>query len=162
MKKLLLLFAMVTPSMFYAALLHAEPVYYVQSANAKIWLGSSFKSKVIAEVGKGQMLTSTGQEGSWIKVKIDGKEGYVPSLLLSTHPPLEKTVVIKAEDSEIKQGVRRRASSYSSAAAARGLTREDRERADIEEGVDFNALKKMESLSLTADEVTQFMEGGKL
>jgi hypothetical protein len=107
------------------------------------------------------MLTSTGQEGRWVKVKIEGKEGYVPSLLLSTHPPFEKTVVIRAEDSEIKQGVRRRASSFSSAAAARGLTKEDRRRDDVEEGVDYVALKKMESLSLTADEVTQFTIGGK-
>ena len=152
---------MSTVGMLYAAVLHAASVYYVQSASAKIWLESSFKSKVIAEVGKGKMLASTGQEGSWIKVKIDCKAGYIPSLLLSMHPPLEKTVVIKADDSEIKQGVRRRASSFTSAAAARGLAKEDRKRADIEEGVDFNALKKMESLSLTPDEVTQFIEGGK-
>lgn len=162
MKKQLLQFTMFTASVLYAAVLHAESVYYVQSVNAKIWVGSSFTSKVIAEVGRGQMLTSTGQEGRWVKVKFDGREGYVPSLLLSTHPPLKRTVVIKAEDSEIKQGVRRRASSFTSAAAARGLTKEDRKRADIEEGVNFNALNKMESLTFTDDEITQFMKGGEL
>lgn len=161
MIKKLQLVTMFTASVFYAAVLHAEPVYYVQSASAKILLESSFKSKVIAEVGKGQMLTSTGQQGSWIKVKFNGKEGYVPSLLLSTHPPLEKTMVIKAEDSEITQGVRRRASSFTSAAAARGLTKEDRERGDVEEGVDMQALKKMESLTVTDDEIKQFKAGEK-
>lgn len=153
---------MFTASVLYATVLHAEPVYYVQSINAKIWLSASFKSKVIAEAGKGEMLTSTGEEGSWVKVKIAGKEGYVPSLLLSTHPPLAKTVVIKGEDSEIKLGVRRRASSYTSAAAARGLTREDRQRADVEEGTDYGALRNMESLTFTDDEIKQFMKGGKL
>ena len=158
----LLQFSIFTVSMLYAAMLHAESAYYVQSYKARILLGSSFRSKVIAEVGKGQMLTSTGQEGSWVKVKFDGKEGYVPALLLSRHPPMERTVVIKAQDSEIKEGVRRRASSFSTAAAARGLAKEDRERADIEEGVDNKALIKMESLTFTDDEISKFMQGGEL
>ena len=161
MKKLLLPLMMFAASMFYAALLHAESAYYVQSAKAKILLSASFKSAVIAEVNKGQMLTSTGKEGSWVKVKFNGKDGYVPALLLATQPPLNKTEFIKAEDPEIKQGVRRRASSFTSAAAARGLTKEDRKRADLEEGVDFIALNKMESLALTDAEITQFMNGGK-
>lgn len=160
MKKQLLLFAMFAASMLYAMVLHAESVYYVQSANARIWIGTSFVSKVIAEVGKGQKLESTGTEGRWVKVKFNGKEGYIPSLLLSTHPPLKRTEIIKAEDSDIKQGVRRRASSFTSAAAARGLTKEDRERGDIDEGVNFNALKKMESMAISDEEITQFMEGG--
>ena len=162
MKKHLQLFSMFTASILYAAALHAEPVYYVQSANAKIWIGTSFTSKVIAEVKRGQMLTSTGQDGRWTKVKFEGKDGYIPALLLSTHPPMNKTVIIKADDTEIKQGVRRRASSYSSAAAARGLTKEDRKRADAEEGTNFSALNKMESLSFSDDEVAQFMKGGGL
>jgi len=153
---------MFTASMIYAMALHAESVYYVQSANARIWAGASFVSKVIGEVGKGQMLTSTGTEGRWVKVKFNDKEGYIPSLLLSTYPPLKKTEIVKAEDSDIRQGVRRRASSFTSAAAARGLTKEDRERGEVEEGTNYIALKKMESMAISDDEITQFMEGGKL
>ncbi|MDO8412672.1 MAG: SH3 domain-containing protein [Gallionellaceae bacterium] len=162
MKKHLQLLIIFMTGMLYTAISHAESVYFVQSANAKIWLNSSFASKVIAEVGKGQRLISTGQQGRWIKVNFDGKEGYIPSLLLSTHPPLKRPMIVKAEDAEIRQGVRRRTSSFTSAAAARGLTKEDRERGDIEEGVDFNALHKMEALTFTDNEITQFMEGGKL
>ena len=161
MKKSLLPFIF-TVAMLYATALHAESAYYVQSAKAKILLNASFRSTVIAEVNKGQVLTSTGKEGSWVKVKFNGKDGYVPALLLATQPPLNKTEFIKAEDPEIKQGVRRRASSFTTAAAARGLTKEDRKRADVEEGVDFTALHKMESFSLSNDEITQFMNGGKL
>ncbi len=160
MKKQLLLVTMFVAGMFSATALYAQSVYYVQSAKAKILSGPSFKSTVIAVIGKGHQLTSIGREGSWVKVKIDDKEGYVPSLLLSAHPPLEKAGVIKADDPEVKQGVRRRASSFTSAAAARGLTSEDRKRANIEDRVDLHALEKMESLTLTTDEVTQFMAGG--
>lgn len=157
-----LLFAMSFAGMLYAVVSHAESEYYVQSASAKIWLDASFKSKVIGEAGRGKLLMSTGQEGSWIKVKFDNQNGYVPSLLLSMHPPLEKTAIIKAEDSEIKEGVRRRASSYSSAAAARGLSKEDRQRADVEEGTDYGALQNMESPKFTDKEIKQFTEEGKL
>ncbi len=160
MKKQLLLVTLFVAGMFSATALYAQSVYYVQSAKAKILSGSSFKSTVIAVVEKGHQLTSTGREGSWVKVQIKDKEGYVPSLLLAAYPPLEKSGVIKADDPEVKQGVRRRASSFTSAAAARGLTSEDRKRANIEDRVDLNALEKMESLTLTADEVTQFMAGG--
>ena len=162
MKKQLLSFALFAAGMLYAMVLHAESVYYVQSVNARIWIGTSFVSKVIGEVGKGQMLVSTGREGRWVKVKYNGKEGYVPFLLLSTHPPIKRTEIIKAEDSDIKQGVRRRASSFTVAAAARGLTKETRERGEIDEGANFNALNKMESLAITDEEITQFIEGGKL
>ncbi|MBI3479441.1 MAG: SH3 domain-containing protein [Nitrosomonadales bacterium] len=160
MKKQLASCAVFCVFLFCAGALHAQ-AYYVQSISAKVRAEPSFKAKVIAEVGKGKMLTATGLEGSWIKVKIDSVDGYIPSLLLSTHPPLATTVVIKAEDTEIKQGVRRRASSFSSAAAARGLTKEDRQRDSIEEGANYNDLKKMESLHIPADEVTRFNEGGK-
>jgi uncharacterized protein YgiM (DUF1202 family) len=162
MKKQLILFMMFLASTLYAAALFAtDSAYYVQSIKAQVRLEPSFKSKIIAEIVKGKMLTSTGREGSWVKVKVDGKDGYIPYLLLSTHPPLEKAVAIKADDSEIKQNVRRRASSFSSAAAARGLTKEERQREGLEDSVDYNAVKKMESLSLPADEVTKLGDEGK-
>lgn len=139
----------------------ADTDYYVQSLNAKIWQESSFKSKVIAEVGKGQLLPSTGTENNWVKVRYQGQDGYVPTLLLSTHPPLGKNTLIGSDESEIKEGVRRRASAYTSAAAARGLSREDRERADVEEGTNYGAVRAMESMTVTADEVSQFARGVK-
>jgi uncharacterized protein YgiM (DUF1202 family) len=148
-------------NMFPASSACAEPLYYVQSMKAKIMSAPSFGSREVAEVGKGQKLTLKVVEGSWIKVTYGGGEGYVSSLLVSTHPPLKKRGFIKADDTEIKQGVRRRSSYFASAAAARGLTREDRMRADTEDRVDYPALRKMESLSFGDDEVTRFMEGGK-
>jgi uncharacterized protein YgiM (DUF1202 family) len=141
--------------------LYAESVYYVQSVKAKVMSSFSFKATVIAEVGKGTKLFSSGREGNWIKVKYHKKTGYVSALLLSPYPPIAKTGVIKGEETEIKQGVRRRASSYTSAAAARGLTQDDRRRLSKEEKVDYESLEKIESFKLSADEVARFMEGNK-
>lgn len=161
MKKQLLMFTMLLPGMLYAAFAHADAVYYVQSSNANVRSDPSFGSKIIAKVAKGQTLSSISKDGSWIKVKIEGKEGYISSLLVTTHPPLEKQTFIKAEDEEIKPTARRRASSYTSAAAARGLTDEDKKREGIEESGDYKALDKMESLKVTPEEVTKFKETGK-
>lgn len=149
------------PSVFYATFVHAESNYYVQSLNANVRAEPSFGAKVIAKIEKGQKLTSISKEGSWIKVKIGGKEGYISSLLVSTQPPLQKQFVIKAEDEEIKQGARRRASSFSSAAAARGLTDEERKREGIEEEPDYKAVDKMESVKVTPEEVNRFKETNK-
>jgi uncharacterized protein YgiM (DUF1202 family) len=159
MKKQLL--TILIPSMFCVTLAHAESSYYVQSVTANVRAEPSFGSKVIAKTEKGQKLTSISKEGNWIKIKIDGKQGYISSLLVSTQPPLQKQTVIKAEDDEIKPGARRRASSYTSAAAARGLTDEERKREGIEEAPDYKAVDKMESIKVTPEEVNRFKETNK-
>jgi uncharacterized protein YgiM (DUF1202 family) len=135
---------------------------YVQSVKAKIMSGPSFKAEVLGEAGKGTKLPVSGREGSWVKVAFKGKEGYASSMLLSPRPPLARTSLIKGEESDIKQSVRRRASTYTSAAAARGLTQDDRRRLSKDEKTDYGGLDKMESFTVSADEVSRFMEGNTL
>ena len=162
MKKIIVLLVLVVAVLVFSTPLYAQTVYYVQSVKAKVMSGPSFKSAVIAEVSKGIKLAASGREGSWVKVRLNNKDGYVSALLVSTHPPMEKTAVIKGEDAEIKQGVRRRASSYTSAAAARGLAQDDRRRLSKEEKVDYESLEKVEAFKLGADDVNRFMEGKQL
>ncbi len=161
MRKRYLLLVMVVVCVLLPTMLYAETAYYVQSVKAKVMSGPSFKSEVIAEIGKGHKLSASGREGSWVKVRISDKDGYVPSLLVSTHPPFEKAGVIKGEDADIKLGVRRRASSYTSAAAARGLAQDDRRRVNQGEKIDYESLAKMEAFTVSPDEVARFMEGNK-
>jgi uncharacterized protein YgiM (DUF1202 family) len=159
MRKTLVPAVIVAISVFFSTMLYAQTEYYVQSLKAKVMSGPSFKSSVIAEVAKGFKLITSGRTGSWIKVRIADKDGYVSSLLVSTHPPFEKAGIIKGEDADIKQGVRRRASSYTSAAAARGLTQEDRRRLSRQEKVDYESLERIEAFTLSDDEIARFMEG---
>jgi hypothetical protein len=136
--------------------------YYVQSLKAKIMSAPSFKAAIVAEAGKGTKLIASGKEGSWIKVGFGQKQGYVSSLLLSKNPPMEKVTLIKGNEDDIKQSVRRRASTYTSAAAARGLTQDDRRRLSTHEKVDYDGLEKVEAFTVTSEEVARFMEGNKL
>ncbi len=162
MKRTLMLMLPFVVAVFYSTGLYAQTDYYVQSVKAKVMSGASFKSPVLGEVSRGFKFVSTGKAGSWVRVKFKDRDGYVSSLVLSTHTPLEKTGIIKAGDTEIKQGVRRRASSYTSAAAARGLAQDDRRRLSKEEKADYGSLEKVESFTLNPDEIARFMEGGKL
>lgn len=159
MNKSGLILAWLVVNIFLAAAVCAEQEYYVQSKEVKILASPNFKSPEIAAARMGQMLTSLGNEGNWLKVRLDGKEGYIPSLLVATHPPFNKTSLIKADAPEIKQGVHRRASSFASAGAARGLTKEDRRRADDEEAADYKSLQNLEELAFNDDEVTEFIGG---
>lgn len=162
MRKIILLSLCIAVLLLFSTGLCAQDVYYVQSLKAKIMSGPAFKSKVLGEASKGTRLMSSGKEGSWIKVSFYSKEGYVSAMLLSTHPPMARQGLIKGEESDIKQSVRRRASTYTSAAAARGLAADDRRRLSRDEKVDYGALEKMESFTVSADEVSRFMEGKKL
>lgn len=140
---------------------HAEDtVYYVQSTNATVRTDPSFSAKVMAKVTKGQTLAGVSKEGNWIKVKMDGKTGYISSYLVSSQPPLEKQTVIKANEEEIQPSARRRASSFTSAAAARGLTT-DENKDGKDAPPDFKAVEKMEATKVTPDEVNKFKESGK-
>jgi len=162
MKRTMMFLGVFVMGVWYATMSFAQTEYYVQSVKAKVMSGKSFKSPVLGEVGQGFKLISSGKEGSWVRVRFKDRVGYVSSLVVSTHPPLPKAGVIKASDSEIKQGVRRRASSYTSAAAARGLAQDDRRRLSKEEKADYDALDKIESFKLSPDEISRFMEGNKL
>jgi len=161
MRQKILFVFMMTVITLSAALAQGESAVYVQSAKAKVMSAPSFKANVLGETSRGSKLSSLGRTGSWVKVSYGSKEGYISALLVSSSPPMAKQGLINDKDSEISNGVRRRASTFTSAAAARGLTHEDRKRSSTEEEVDYRAVTKMESLTMSADEVTKFAEGGR-
>ncbi len=161
MRRTLLFLSIISLSLF-TGVVRAQDTYYVQSLKAKILSEPSFKGKTIAEAVKGARLVSSGREGNWVKVVLPQKEGYISSLLVTKYPPLEKTSVIKGDETDIKQSVRRRASTYTSAAAARGLAQDDRRRVSTEDKTDYGGLEKMEAVAISSEEVSRFMEGSKL
>jgi hypothetical protein len=145
-----------------AAAAHSQSDSYVRSMKAKVMAAPNFKAVVIGEASRGSRLTTLAREGSWIKVRYYGKEAYVPSILVSSSPPIAKVGLIKAEDAEFQQGVRRRASTYTSAAAARGLAADDRRRLSGDDKLDYDALEKVEKYAVSEAELLRFMEGGKI
>ncbi len=140
----------------------AQETYYVQSVKAKVHSAPSFKASVLGEASRGTRLNSIGRSGSWLKVSYYGKDGYVAAILVSVSPPMAKHTMIKAGDADFQQGVRRRASTYTSAAAARGLAADDRRRLSGEDRLDYDGLERVEKYTISDAELTKFMEGGKI
>lgn len=154
------IFGAIIFGLLFMSALYGADVYYVQSLKAKVMASPSLKSDVIAEVEKGYKFIAIGREGSWIKMKFKDREGYVASVLVSEYPPMGKQGMITGEETTIKEGARRRASTFVSAAAARGLTPEERKRLSKEGQANYEALEKMESISISEEELERFIKEG--
>ena len=155
------LYCAVLAAVLLAGSVYAADTYYVQSVKAKVLSSPSFKSNVLGEASKGTKLTAVGKEGNWVKVNYYGKDGYVSALLVTPYPPMARVGLIKADETDFQQGVRRRASTYTSAAAARGLAADDRRRLSSDEKSDYAGLERMEKFTVTDAELAKFVEGGK-
>lgn len=155
LSSLLLLFAVVSP-------VCAEDVLFVQPFKAKIFSKPAISSDVLGTVESGFQFTSTGREGSWVKLVYKGKAGFVPAVQTAKTPPLGKSAA-QSGDTSPKLGARARTSSSSAVVAGmKGLTYEDRARVTKGEHSDFGALDKVDALKITPEELKQFqLEGGK-
>lgn len=140
----------------------AEEYLYVQPFKAKIFAKPSIASEVLGSVESGFQFVLSGKEGSWTKLSFKGRQGFIPSVQTAKTPPLGKSAVQGAETAP-KLGARARTSSSSAVVAGmKGLTYEDRARVTKGERSDFESLDKVESMKISADELTKFqLEGGK-
>lgn len=155
-RKVLAMLVMVL-SIVWAGSAFAAEVFYVSSAKAKVMASPNFKSQILGEVSRGFKFENGAKQGTWVKVKYNNKDAFVSSLLLSKQPPMDKGA-IKSGAPEIKEGARKRASTFASAAAARGLASDDRKRVSKEEKVDYDSLEKIESINVSDAELKKFAE----
>ena len=138
---------------------YAENVY-VKSLRAKIMSKPSLKSKVLNMAPRGSVLEIINRSGRWVNVSYMGKEGWVSKYLISKRPPM-KRVSLLAKGKSIQKSARRRASAFTSVAAARGLTDEARARKGMKVyAVDFDALERMENFQIDETEAVRFIEEG--
>jgi len=140
-----------------------EKMLYVQSAKAKLMAEPAFGAAVVTELERGTAVNLLQSEKRWLKVQAGKQSGWVSSFLLSNHPPLNKVTVLGGEEQkDIEENARRRASAVTTAGAARGLSSDDRKRADIHEKADFYALEQVEEYKVDPAEVSAFAQEGHL
>lgn len=132
---------------------------YVQSERAELLRSPSMRSAVAAVVSKGERLRVHESTGRWHKVSRAGKFGWVSALVVAPNAPIDKASVFKASTVDISRESRRRSSAVTSAAAARGLTEDDRGRLSKDAKADFNALLRVESMRVSMEEVETFLAG---
>jgi len=133
---------------------------YVKSVKAKIFAAPSFGSDVIETATRGDAITELKRKNRWVNVTFRGKKGWVSGYLLSKTPPMKRVSVLK-ESASIEESARRRASSFTSVAAARGLNEYGRVRKDkLSYAIDYDALDRMESIDVDELEAQKFIEEG--
>ena len=150
----------VTVIVILASYASAETLY-VKAREAKVMPSASFAGQHIGKLAEGAKVESLSRKGSWVEVQFEGKRGYLAATLLTDSPPSEGGFFSRISDKvQSMGGARRRASTYTSAAAARGVMSFDRARMSREEMVNYDALAEMESSVPSEDDVARFVEEG--
>ncbi|PLX97195.1 MAG: hypothetical protein C0621_00740 [Desulfuromonas sp.] len=111
----------------------------------------------VAVVERGTALTVLETAKGWYRVESDGRSGWVSRLLVNEQPPLAQVSVLASSEEELDKSARRRASTFTTAAAARGLA--DRARVSQQYRADYEGVRKMESLEIGKDEALAFIAG---
>ena len=132
---------------------------YIQSIKAPILSEPSLGSQKIAEGTKGEVLKEIEKKGNWYRVDYRGKTGWVSRLLIGNRPPMNKISVLEETGEKLEKGVRKRASAFTTAAAARGLA-EDRARLSDKYKVDFKGLEALEAFKVSDEDALSFVHAG--
>jgi len=144
---------LIAPSMAQAADL------YVQSVKAPILSAPSLGSPKVAVASKGELLKEVEKKGDWYKVGYKDATGWVSRLLVGTKPPAGKVSVLEETEEKVEKGARKRASAFTTAAAARGLA-EERARLSDKFKVDYSGVEMMEAIRITDEEASRFIQEG--
>lgn len=147
------------------ALLVAAPasaaVLYVQGLKAVLYAEPRLGAARVAEVGQGEALTELEAAGGWYRVQAGNRVGWVSRLAVGTQAKGGEVKLLAAEGEALETGARRRASSFTTAAAARGLA-EDRARISQKYRVDYPGVEAMERPTVSTEEALAFIhERGK-
>ncbi len=141
---------------------------YVHSMNAAVFKTPSMRSKKIATLDKGEKLEVEKAQGAWYKVNsISGgdKTGWIYKFMVRNKPITNSSKLYSKLRSffykieSISKKSRRRPSSYTSTAAARGL-REKRRHFAEKYKADYISLEKIEAIQISNKEAMIFLWEG--
>jgi hypothetical protein len=133
--------------------------FYVQSIRAPIMSDPSFGASKLAEAARGATLKELEKKGEWYKVSYKDKTGWVSRLLVSTKAPTGRISVLEGSGQNLESGARKRASAFTTAAAARGFA-EDRSRVSDKYKINFAGVERMESVKISDEASMAFLQEG--
>jgi hypothetical protein len=135
--------------------LNAETAY-IKGLKATIYAEPNNSADKIAKLARGEEVTVVDKKGFWRKVKSSKVTGWLPALMISKKKPKNKISVLDKK-TNMSQKARKRASTFTSAAAARGLTESGRKRIGKMQQPDFNALEKVEKETVDEEEAIEYL-----
>ena len=139
---------------------------YVHSIKATVYKSPSMRSAKLTTLSKGAKLDVKKTKGAWFKVKTNNnRTGWVYKFMVKKNPISDtgrlysrlKSFFYKIDS--ITKKSRRRPSSYTSTAAARGL-REKRRHFAEKYNSDYDALEFIEAIVISDEEAMEFLWKG--
>ncbi len=135
---------------------------FVQSVKAELRATPSNSSPSQATLSRGTEVQVLKTQGPWTEVKAGGKTGWCLKLFLSPHKPIGAAALEKELAPSVEKSTRRRSSSYSSAASARGLMSDERTRTGREKyRSDYEAVDKINQEKVSDEAVEKFNNEAK-
>lgn len=132
---------------------------YVQSNRATLLEKPTFRSTKLKALPRGTNVQVLETKNRWVKIQSDKQSGWIFKFLLSSNPPVKKVSKYSYKQKRIAPNVRRRASSVTTAGAARGLSADQRKRIGDNDS-NYFALEKIEDMEINESEVTHFLNTG--
>ncbi|NCO51085.1 MAG: hypothetical protein GW875_03185 [Deltaproteobacteria bacterium] len=130
---------------------------FVQSQRASILTAPRFGAPALVDVRQGERLVSEGKEKGWYKVSYANQHGWIFGFLVGPQAPEGVVSLLdKADTQQFAEGARRRASGFTTAAAARGL-QDDRRRVSQKYQLDYDGVEWMEQISIRSEDALIFM-----
>jgi len=154
MKKIALIFI----ALSFFATAQAEETLYIHANTAKLMSEPSFKSDVVKILARGEAITLVEKNKKWIKIRHNNNIGWLSKLLVKNQPPLNKTSLLSNRDSDLSESSRRRASTHTTTAAARGLRQDGRVRESDTNNANFDALSEMEENKVSDHDAIEFLK----
>ena len=138
--------------------------YYVVSPAAKL-LGQPRSSGPVLQkkIKRGTAVKQVGKQGLYLKVRMGSKTGWISKLYVSKFKPRGKIKVSKGLKKSKSVNIRRRASSFSETAAARGHKKSETLRTRGSAHMyDFAGVKWLEEQETTDKDLDTFLKDGNL
>ncbi len=129
---------------------------FVKSLKVKMTEAPKYGTKMLLILKRGNKVEKLDQDKNWVKIKYQNKTGWVHKYVLSNKPP-RKRISLLARKVDITSKARKRASTFTSAAAARGLVTTDKKGLVQKEKHDFVALAKIENVFVDPEEALLFI-----
>lgn len=148
--KIILLFTFVASFSVYAQEL------YVKSLLANVLSAPAGSSKKIAVLKRGEKISVIEKKDTWVRIRNDKISGWLQVVLLSETEP-QKRVSLLESDVDISTSARKRASGFTSTAAARGLAESGRKRIGLMQRPDYDALERMEKTKADETRSVEFV-----
>ncbi len=135
--------------------------FFIKSLKAPLLKEAKNGSEPLTTLERGTKVDGGSPEGAFVAVTASGAKGFINKLFLSDKPLAEKASLLN-QDVDISSKARKRASGFTSAAAARGL-KEDSDQIFKNLGKEANAteFKKLETFLVSDKDGLEFIQDVK-